>query len=345
MAVAATMLIAGMRDSDGPQASSSLARGGGGWSAARAYLELRGIKTRTLDRLEFEDFADARVVVVSGTPRLGLASSESDALRRFLVAGGTVVFGYGPDNTGRRNAGFLGVTLEETKSHPRSLNPFTWRREAGQPLRLAAGAGQPNVALPSISFRPLQESGDEVLLKSSDGEPLVVLRAVSAGRLLILPVQTLSNGYLKEPGNAALLEGAIRTIGETGVWAFDEYHHGVVRPISAQGEKSQAALDLFVVQVLIAYALFALALARRFGPAWPEVRPSSGATSSFLMKVAAIHDRLGHHEAVEKTLRERAKELFDIHTVPPRSPKGSSAARLVAFAQHVHREQKERHKS
>ena len=335
--VALITTSSGVRDT-----SSSLSRGGSGWSALRRFLENRGAATRTLDRLDIEDLADAGVVVVSGTPARQSSDDEFGALQRFLTDGGRVIYGYGPTARVLSRGKTLGVRLDRSLKTGESLNPFTWRREALRTEHLEGTPDGPTIALKRQAFHVVTEPGDQVLLRSSEGAALIVLRPLGRGEMLIAPVQALSNGFLHEAGNAALLESVFRRFHRAGLdWAFDEYHHGLVRGLSPVGRRAQAALDLFLAQVVIAYAAFAFALARRFGPAWVEPRTASGAASTFLMKVAAIHDGLGHHREAERRLVERAREVFGID-VPKSGQTLTASAALLATAQRIHDLQTER---
>lgn len=324
--VVGLITLASSGKSSGPSDASSFSKGSSGWSAARAYLENQGAYTETLDQPVSEGLplSEGGVLVVAGAASHGFSEKDLEAVNRFLGSGGRVVFGYGQISERRASLrGNLDVEFVKSQSLSTSLNPFTWRREAFETRRYPTAEGLPDVALYPVSAHPVSVAGDTVLLRDEEDEALVILRPKGKGELVILPSELLSNGRLTEPGNAALLESLMNHFDAETPWYFDEYHHGIARPSSPVGLKSRRALDLFVIQIIIAYVLFVIAIGRRFGPGWPEPRPASGATSTFLMTVAAVHDRLGHHEAAAVVLRERAAEVLGIEVRP--RPQSASA--------------------
>jgi hypothetical protein len=269
--------------------------------------------------------------VVAGSASSEFSKTDVETLQTFLRGGGRLVFGYGRDARTRTLRQRLGFSFR-TASRPRSLNPLVWKEEAERTLRIPLALDGPAVALSQVLEYPAPEEADDVLVRNTRNEPLVTLRSVGRGEVLLLPEEVLSNGRLTEPGNAALLEGIRLRFGDEAEWAFDEYHHGLARASSPKGLQSRRGLDLFVFQILIAYALFVLALGRRFGPEWPEPQAASGATSSFLMTVAAIHDRLGHHAAAAEALRTRAKEVLHVEV---------EGRELLEVARKIHGKQRE----
>ncbi len=326
---AMTLLTVGQ---GGPAGASSLSRSSSGWSAARWYLQEMGSPVRTLDEPIEKGLGDAGVLVVAGSASSEFSKADVEAVQSFLRGGGRLVFGYGRDARTRALRQRLGFSFRTSSSRSRSFNPLVWKEEAERTLRLPLALDGPAVALSQVLEYPAPEEADDVLVRNAGNEPLVTLRSVGPGEVLLLPEEIFSNGRLKEPGNAALLEGIRLRFGDEAEWAFDEYHHGVARASSPKGLQSRRGLDLFVFQILIAYALFVLALGRRFGPEWPEPQAASGATSSFLMTVAAIHDRLGHHAAAAEALRTRAKEVLHVEV---------EGRGLLEVAREIHRKQRE----
>lgn len=325
---AMTLLTVGQ---GGPTGASSLSRSSSGWSAARRYLQEMGSPVRTLDEPIAQGLGDAAVLVVAGSASSEFSKADVEALQTFLRGGGRLVFGYGRDARTRTLRQRLGFSFR-TAARSRSLNPLVWKEEAERTLRLPLALDGPAVALSQVLEYPAPEEADDVLVRNTRNEPLVTLRSVGRGEVLLLPEEVFSNGRLKEPGNAALLEGIRLRFGDEAEWAFDEYHHGLARASSPKGLQSRRGLDLFVFQILVAYALFVLALGRRFGPEWPEPQAASGATSSFLMTVAAIHDRLGHHAAAAEALRTRAKEVLHLEV---------EGRELLEVARKLHGKQRE----
>lgn len=327
----------------GPSGASSLSRSSSGWSAARFYLAEMGSPVRTLDTPIAQGLDEVRVLVVAGSASSKFSREDVEAVQRFLRGGGRLVFGYGREASVRALRQKLGFGFRASASYSRSLNPFKWKEEAEETLRLPLALDGPAVAVSNLPEYPAPVDEDGVLVKNARNEPLITLRPMGAGEVLLLPEEVFSNGRLKEPGNAALLEGIRQRFGDGAEWAFDEYHHGVTRASSPEGLQSRRGLDLFILQILIAYALFVLALGRRFGPEWPEPQAASGATSSFLMTVAAIHDRLGHHTAAAQALQTRAREVLHMEVEGPAAgASGLDATRgLLEVARRIHARQRE----
>jgi hypothetical protein len=128
------------------------------------------------------------------------------------------------------------------------------------------------------------------------------------GRLVVLPAELLCNARLREPGHAALLETLHAEL--AAPWRFDEYHHGIGEvEAGAASPATGRGLDLLLLQLLLLYAMAALSLARRLGPAWREAPPLAGSAGGFLMRLGALHHGLGHHAEGAALLVRRAREL------------------------------------
>ena len=327
----------------GPTDASSVSKTSSGWNTARRYLEAQGTPTKTLDESPADGLEGSDVLVLSGSAADDFSPEETESLERFIQAGGRLVLGYSDESRGRSSREALGVVFVPSDSGSRSINPVVWREETARTLRFPVGDSGAALAMFAVRRRPVSEPGDLVLVQNDKREPLVILRPRGKGEVFLLPVEALSNGRLGEAGNAGLLEGLRTRFGDGAVWTFDEYHHGLVRATSPLGQRSRRALDLFVFQILLAYALFVLAMGRRFGAEWPEPTMASGATGSFLVTVAAIHHRLGHHAAAAAALRSRAKEVLGIDVGLPAIDPPNPALGLVAVAREIRKKQGEGH--
>lgn len=296
----------------GPTDASSFSKGSLGWSAARAYLETQGAETETLDEPIGAELPAAGVLVIAGAAAQGYSSEELETLDRFLTNGGRVVFGY-PSRSVQRAAyqNRLGLEFRRSAVIGPLFNPFVWRSQAFAERRYETD-GAETIRLYAVKEYPESRPEDRVLARNEKREPIVILRTRGRGEILLVPDEVFSNGRLGQSGNAGLLESVRLRFGAETPWMFDEYHHGIVRPTSPLGLKSRRALDLFIFQIVLVYFLFVLATGRRFGPEWAEPQAQSGATSSFLMTIAGMHDRLGHHAAAARVLGQRAKDVLGI---------------------------------
>jgi hypothetical protein len=139
-------------------------------------------------------------------------------------------------------------------------------------------------------------------------------------------------------GNADLLE-LLRVWGGDR-WAFDEYHHGLRRPVGERGRQSRRAVDLFLIHLGLLYLLALWALAPRLGAPWRPEPVVLGTADSFLLGLGARHDQLGHHAAAARLLAERARELDERIDLPDEALAPVEDARgLVRVAQSVGRAQ------
>jgi hypothetical protein len=341
---------------------SALSRGPEGWLAARRYLESRGAEVRLLDAPPAADrAAEPEGVLVEVFPWSAPvpAGRRASALARRLAAGGDLVIAYsgGYDPREDRVLEALGIGLVAVRDEP-PLGPLAWRRDARLSWRLmpetgiepgaadsapapepGAAAGTAVVALPAPRWAPRAPAEAEVLYRSPDGTPLVfALERTSGGkraRLAVLPAAALANAGLAGAGNADLLEGLLAAFGRR--WAFDESAHGLAAPGAGDpdAERAGRAFDLVLAHLALLYLLAVAALARRFGPAWREPPVATGSTAAFLLRLGALHHRLGHHRDAAARLVERWRELHPRHAVPAalaRRAEEADADGLVAVA-------------
>ncbi len=294
--------------------SSTLSRSGSGWLAARKYLEARGCRVALLDR-GLEAGAAPGGVLVLGFPW----QSDEDrdgwqaALDRQLRSGGTLVFAYSGnlfELSEQRVAELLELGWDERRGRV-PLHPLRWREFAAEEWALvgepaAKGRLRPGrvTALRRVPRAPERAS---VLARDAVGRPLAFSVPRQRGLVVVLPAEALSNARLAQPGNADLLETLRVGLGD--VWAFDEFHHGLRPPLTPGDVGAQRVLLLFLAQLVFVYVLVALAIARRFGPAWHEGVPTSGSAAGFLVGLGSLHQRLGHEREAAPLLLLRARAL------------------------------------
>jgi hypothetical protein len=333
---------------------SALSRGPEGWLAARRYLEARGAEVRLLDRPPGAGGrAEAGGVLVEVFPWRpaaalnarggGAGGGRAAALRRHVAAGGDLMIAYsgGYDPTEDAALEALGLGLRPLRDEP-PLAPAAWWRDARLTWRLppevqsAAAAGDEPAGvleLPAPRWAPWAPAGAEVLYRSPEELPVAFALRRGRGRIVVVPAVALANASLADAGNADLLEGLLDALGRR--WAFDEHAHGLAAPAAAGGRGPGLAFDLVIAHLVLLYLLAALALGRRFGPPWREAPAAAGSAAAFLLRLGALHDRLGHHGQAARKLVERWRELYPRQPPPEalaRSAEDADAAGLVAVA-------------
>jgi hypothetical protein len=170
-----------------------------------------------------------------------------------------------------------------------------------------------------------------VLLRDAQGRAAAFVFPRRGGRVAVIPADVFANARIANPGNADFLEWLRQDLG--GPWLFDEYHHGLRAAPGATQTGPQRALLLYVLQIALVYGLCALAVVRRFGPAWREEAVASGSAATFLVGLGALHDRLRHHADAARLLVARARELSPRLAVP--SADVRSGKELLALARHI----------
>lgn len=335
--------------------SSSLAAGAEGWRGARTYLETRGASVEILDRLPAAK--DREAVVVTAFPwRIQASEEHLGGLEEHLRRGGTLVIAY----SGRRWQGAetrmlrrMGIEMRALRRDP-PLSPWRWKSFAEhewllQPNDALVDGGLRPVKVRALELGPKPPSGYRTLYRVSkaeilpnlarefteqkaSGAPLILQMPVYGGRLVVLPAEALSNGRLSEPGNADLLETLRVSLGDH--WAFDELAQGLL-PV-AQAQAPPPSFDLFALHLLLLYALGLVALARRFGPPWRELRERGSSAAELLRGLGGLHHDLGHHAAAARLLLARRRELAPRIAIPSsfdrRAAADPSSEELVRFA-------------
>lgn len=296
----------------GEARGSALARGPGGWLAARKYLEARGARVKLLDG-PLDGFREGGVLVLAFPWQGGVSAEAGDHLEDHLRRGGDLVLAYSGEGN---NPGELvvmeelGLPLEEVRKVV--LNPMRWRRFAREEwdLQPAKDSATGPVRVWAPRWAPHWDGKlpkqAQVLLRSPKG-PAAVMLPRYRGRIWILPADAFANARLSNPGNADLLEALRQRLGDR--WAFDEYHHGLAGRRAVESAKMGRTLDLILLHLAVLYVVALLTLSRRFGPAWSEPPVVTGSAGSFLLGLGALHNRLGHHAEAARRLLERTREL------------------------------------
>lgn len=296
----------------GEARGSTLARGPGGWLAARKYLEARGTSVKLLDG-PFDGFKEGGVLVVAFPWQGGISAEVGDHLEEHLRRGGDLVLAYSGEanNPGELVAmEALGLPLQEVRKVV--LHPMRWRRFAREEWDLQPAKGAPGsleagpVRVWAPRWAPEIPKEARVLLRSPKG-PAAAMLPRYRGRIWILPADAFANARLANPGNADLLETLRQRLGER--WTFDEFHHGLAGRRAVESAELGRTLDLILLHLAVLYVVALLTLSRRFGPAWSEPPVVTGSAGSFLLGLGALHNRLGHHAEAARRLLERTREL------------------------------------
>ena len=357
VAAAVGALLAGRRLD---AAGSTLSRGGSGWMLARTYLARRGTATALLDGPLAEAGEPRGTLVIAFPWQSRHFDFDSHALIAHLRAGGDVLIAYAAEQPVPAPAelavlSVLGVKMEPVKGEL-PLAPWRWRTVTSKPWEVqpaerwksaraaaaaAKAAGEDGISMRRPRWLPVLDRDDALLL--AHGESVVgAAWRERRGRVVVLPAELLANARLREPAHAALLETLRGWL--SSPWRFDEYHHGL-GATSQQAEPSvtQRGLDLLLLQLLLLYLVAALALSRRLGPAWRETPPLAGSAGGFLLRLGALHHRLGHHDEGAALLLRRAAELDRRLPVTPglrQLAARGDAASLVEVGQTVARLQR-----
>jgi hypothetical protein len=297
--------------------ASSLSRGPRGLLAARLYLEDGGAQVTLLDRPLGQ--AERGGALVTAFPwRAFPTRQDLQDLDQFVAGGGELVLGYSGELLSPAESTVfehLGLSRVEARMPP-PLHPLRWREYAREEWRLVAEPGleqAPGTAAEPVvvsAMRRLPEAPTDarVLYRTPRGTPAVFEMSRRKGRVLVLPTEAFANARVSSPGNAALLEGVLHSLGDE--WTFDEFHHGIVARGVAPDLRPRRVLDLYLVHVAFLYAVAVLALARRFGPAMGERAFLASSTGAFLRALGAHHRRLRHEVSAARLLLERAR-AFD----------------------------------
>jgi len=335
LSLAAMVLLGQSLDAAG----SVLSHGGGGWLAARRYLEARGCRVRLLDG-PLRHAAQDGVLVVSfpwqrldPLERMDSAKVRAD-LQRHLRKGGTLILAFSgrPGPMERETFEAMGFPWHEVRGEA-PLDPFKWWAYASEEWALVpvldGDAERHDVRIGAPRTVPRMPAGAQELYRGPGDVPLVFVAPSLAGRVIVLPTDVLSNARLGQQGSADLLETLWVNAGD--LWTFDEYHHGLQAPPPPGARQSQHVLDLWLAHLGLLYVLAVLALSRRFGPAWRESPPITGSTGAFLVGLGALHHRLGHHREAARALVTRATELNPWLSIPSLARRRAEAADAEGF--------------
>jgi hypothetical protein len=322
---------------------SVLSHGPYGWLVAQRYLASRGATIELGDQ-PINQAVDSDVLVVTFPAQSSLSDEELTSIGSYLRRGGALVYAYSPSDPSHSEVAFLrwlDLGARRIGGQP-PTNPLAWWRKANQVWEIvpAAEAAYRSEPVQILAPRWVPEHDDaEVLYYGEDQTPVVMTFEMGRGTVVVLPAEALANSRISGRGNADLMEAMYQRLGRS--WRFDEYRHGLVSPEYQSDSSPQRAFDLLGLHLVLCYLLAFTALARRFGPAWREVRLSYGSTAAFLIGLGHLHDRLGHHTEAARLLIKRAAELDSRLDLPSDPPAGKIGRRqLLALAQEIGKRQR-----
>jgi hypothetical protein len=293
---------------------------------------------------DLDDPVGTGVLVLAFPWQSGALDDVRAAVEDQLRHGGIVVLAYTdrPEPVQSALVESLGMDWDERRPRP-PVRLASWRAYAREEWTLTAPPPA-EVRQARVSARrevPRLPARATVLLQDAQQRAVAFVFPRHRGRIVVLPSDVFANARIGDPGNADFLESLRQDLG--GPWLFDEYHHGLrAAPGPAQTGPQQALL-LYVLQVGLVYALCALAVVRRFGPAWREGTAAGGSATVFLLGLGALHDRLGHHREAGRLLVARAQELDPRLRLP--GTEAADGKELLALARRVGALQKGRGKS
>jgi hypothetical protein len=316
---------------------SALSQGHDGWLAARRYLEARGVSVSLLG----DASTDPRGVLALVFPWQRFGPDLSlHRTRRQLARGGTVLFAYTPQvqDAEREVAATMGMGHQPAPDPP--LHPLRWRAYAAATSSLLpedADSGRAPLLVSASRARLTPPVHATILFRDESGRPASFSYAHGPGRVVVVPAAAFSNARIEQGGNADLLESLVLALGTE--WAFDEFQHGLMpAPASAANTANMRAMDAFLLQLALVYALAVLAVSRRFGPPWDDPPVVAGSTAAFLRGVGALHHQHGHHRQASALLLERSR-LLDPRLALPDRAEARDGSDLLSLAQAVGRAQ------
>ena len=342
MGIAAALLLstvfANSHDVNRPSITSAA---GGGYRAARAYLEAQGREASGWDR-PIAELADPGTLIIALPGLRPIADDDIAPLARWIRGGGHLVYlpsGMETIPSTTAMLAFLRVAeVADADAPPTAWEE--WRVWTADRLRLVGAAGE--LALGARSRTTLCPVGSSGLYQTTDGHDAVCTLKVGAGSVSVVNNASVwSNNQLASGANLALL--ATLTDHSGPVW-FDEWHQGA-HPTAVETDLGLAQPAL-LAHVGLLYCAFAWALSR---PVGPPVHPLAGASSSMLRELGVLgqlHAAGGHAPAAAERLRTLARDRFrrkKIETVIPPT-RVTDDATLVTLARQIGKlEQEGRH--
>lgn len=302
-----------------------------GVKALYLLLQSQGLPTtRHETRWETLDSRTGLLVCIEPFVR-NIAKEEIEALRRWIVAGGAVLYlvttpprPFDPEDTL-----FGDIAIVPGDPRPQEVVPREVRSPFTKPIRRLRFQSP-------VRFQTRTDDAYETLVEDDAGA-LVLTRSLGKGRLLIMAgSQAAGNASLKESDNALFLVNiAAVTVGNTGrTIAFDEYHHGVGFEYGKSGESVYKLAPLPLQ--LAWWHLVALALLlvyngnRRFGRPRAGASVASRSSTDYLTSLARFYHRSHSSDIALLTLYTHfLRELSRHLELPPDANRATLLARAA----------------
>lgn len=267
--------------------SSTFSSSPAGLKVLFAYLDGLGMKPQTLQ--QFDDLPAKATIVAVGPFQKQPTRGETDALARWVRAGGRLVVA-GMDS--------------ELLTQPLKLGGAPSSGAASETLR---------PLLPTAYARGVREiaPGPDRLLTDSpswathykdfSGQVLVSQKVGSGEVLWLAGAYPLSNAGIGTADNARLAT-LLAAAGERAIY-FDEYHHNYVRTTGAWqllGSSGRAGVLLLAA----ALAILLLAWGRRLGPAIEERVEPAARGGAYIGSLAELYRKAGAGAEALETLED-----------------------------------------
>lgn len=318
MAAIAILAAAALLTLAGPgtrNEASSLSSAGEGLMLAHSYFRSSATECRTLD--DRSDWAIGEGLVLAFPASGSLSERNLLELRRRLHQGGVLLLLYSISaQSSAEKELFDRLDLSATQvSEDASLNFLRWWRKEKTPTKIKA----PNLKAAVLISRPRlalsAHPEDEILLEDPENHQIFgLIRKIGKGSVFLLPSEALANQRLLRGGNLDFLE-KLRTRLPPDL-SFDEELHGLSKP-RAMNEEERGMADALLGHLFLIYLLGLLALGRRMGPAWPTQPRALNSVSGLLLRLGAVHRRMGHHADAAAAMLRRATEYHSWTVTPP----------------------------
>lgn len=299
---------------EGPTVTS---RREGGLRALFRYLEERGHSPVAWERPLTELPLAPGVLVMIEPLRVPFSQTDTDALRRWLLVGGDVVLlpsGEVPNSIDAALDTALQVTLvRDELDAPESFDEALAFAETtvaaipdpGSPWLLTAP-----LRYPRPGAHVLPEVGARTLYRGPDGDPVVQLRHLHRGSVLVLPsAGPWTNGWLGEGGNLALLDIVMAKLDTGRGLYFDAWHQGQQALPPEAVEATALPYDLLMSHLGLLYFALIWSIGRRFGPLRPESPLVRGSVDRDLRMLGTLHQQSGHAQEAGALLLKLARQL------------------------------------
>jgi hypothetical protein len=338
-AMALLLRPAGDGSSDDRRVSTFLT---GQYGAAALYALMDELDIEAARQLQPWSDDSSRAALVVLAPVHAPVPREMQALRAWVGAGGTLIYGSGGD---ARVDAMLGLQL-------RGLLPDTlgalatvrWTGATALPEVHPWTAGIDSIPGFRLAFRTgsraLRNGSFDVLLRTREGAATVVVFGMGEGRVIAWSDASVLGNHALRDGGAALLfaRAASAVAADDGALRFDEYHHGY-REASPLRALADVLTDSGGGRALLQAAAAGLALlllfGARFGAPVREQRERRRSPLEHVQALAGAYHRADARPVARRLLvaglerRLGRRILGGKDGIPPAALDGTAAGRRL----------------